>query len=239
MRRDDVAPVFKYKGYMMRSHSETRWASMMDFLGIRWQYEPRVFNTSLGGYLPDFYLPDMMAYAEVKGPAPTDDELTKGHDVQELTGLPVIFLHGKPALDGVHLINSFVMAYVGGKKISASMYELTCGIEKYKGGNYCMAFSATGRIQSPSEVVHVPEYIEEYLLSFMSRREEEQHKAGVNAKLNREVGILCGPMTFLQYMIFGCLRWVEGKINKDLQEIVSQKRGHHADLRDTSKGMKQ
>ena len=56
----------KYKGYRFRSRLEARWAVFFDEVGIKWEYEPEGFQTSIGNYLPDFFLIDLNMYAEVK-----------------------------------------------------------------------------------------------------------------------------------------------------------------------------
>lgn len=58
-----------YRGYLMRSRLESRWAVFFDTLGIKWEYEFEGFDLSDGyGYLPDFYLPtfDNGCWCEVK-----------------------------------------------------------------------------------------------------------------------------------------------------------------------------
>lgn len=56
-----------YNGYRFRSRLEARWAVFFDAVGITYQYETEGFELSDGTrYLPDFYLPDMNAYVEVK-----------------------------------------------------------------------------------------------------------------------------------------------------------------------------
>ena len=57
-----------YKGYRFRSRLEARWAVFFDSAGIKWQYEHEGFQLSSGErYLPDFYLPELDVFAEVKG----------------------------------------------------------------------------------------------------------------------------------------------------------------------------
>lgn len=57
-----------YSGVTMRSKLEARWAIIFDLLGINWDYEPCHYEVGPGlGYLPDFYLPDLQIWAEVKG----------------------------------------------------------------------------------------------------------------------------------------------------------------------------
>lgn len=63
-----------YAGCRFRSRLEARWAVFFDTLGIRWEYEPQGFaatyRLSLGAgtfpYLPDFWLPSLGIWAEVK-----------------------------------------------------------------------------------------------------------------------------------------------------------------------------
>lgn len=65
-----------YAGCRFRSRLEARWAVFFDELGIEWEYEPQGYVISEGygnpddktfPYLPDFYLRDYGAWAEVKG----------------------------------------------------------------------------------------------------------------------------------------------------------------------------
>lgn len=56
----------RYKGYRFRSRLEARWAVFFDALSLKWEYEPEGFETRAGWYLPDFYLPEMDIWAEVK-----------------------------------------------------------------------------------------------------------------------------------------------------------------------------
>ena len=57
-----------YNGHRFRSRLEAKWAVFFDAAGIRYQYEPEGFVLSNGTYyLPDFYLPDLKLWVEVKG----------------------------------------------------------------------------------------------------------------------------------------------------------------------------
>lgn len=61
----------EYKGHRFRSRLEARWAVFFDALRIEWQYEPEGFEVPFEGetirYLPDFYLPKLGLWVEVKG----------------------------------------------------------------------------------------------------------------------------------------------------------------------------
>lgn len=65
----------RYKGYRFRSRLEARWAVFLDFLKIRWEYEAEGFELPSGPYLPDFWLPDLECWLEVKPQIHTGPEL--------------------------------------------------------------------------------------------------------------------------------------------------------------------
>lgn len=58
-----------YKGCRFRSRLEARWAVFFDALDIEWQYEPQgyLLGKDRTPYLPDFWLPKMHTWVEVKG----------------------------------------------------------------------------------------------------------------------------------------------------------------------------
>ena len=58
-----------YAGVRFRSTLEADWAATLDSLGIVWQYEPEGIQLPSGAlYRPDFYLPRLSTWLEVKGP---------------------------------------------------------------------------------------------------------------------------------------------------------------------------
>lgn len=66
-----------YNGYRFRSRLEARWAVFFDALGIKYQYEPQGFDMDGVRYLPDFWLPDMGYWVEIKGVTAGPDERAK------------------------------------------------------------------------------------------------------------------------------------------------------------------
>jgi hypothetical protein len=86
----------RYAGHRFRSRLEARWAVFFDALGIAWEYEPQGYMiTSPDGqqtraYLPDFRLPGLDVWAEVKGdPAGVDWALWGcAVDAASMSGLP-------------------------------------------------------------------------------------------------------------------------------------------------------
>lgn len=68
-----------YNGWHFRSRTEARWAVFMDTLGVEYVYEPEAFelatieetragpaSTETVRYLPDFWLPGLDSYLEIK-----------------------------------------------------------------------------------------------------------------------------------------------------------------------------
>ena len=62
----------RYMGELYRSRSEAKWAMVLTELDIPFYYEPAMVKLHTGWYLPDFYLPGLNAYLEVK-PCDLDD----------------------------------------------------------------------------------------------------------------------------------------------------------------------
>jgi hypothetical protein len=57
-----------YGGVVFRSKLEARWAMFLDSFAIVWEYEPRFVELPSGvNYLPDFRLPEIDTWLEVKG----------------------------------------------------------------------------------------------------------------------------------------------------------------------------
>lgn len=56
-----------YRNFHFRSKTEAQWAIFFDLMQIKWEYEPENMKLSNGEcYLPDFYLPDIDTYVEIK-----------------------------------------------------------------------------------------------------------------------------------------------------------------------------
>lgn len=67
----------RYKGYRFRSRLEARWAVFFDILDISWEYEKEGFDLDGVWYLPDFWLPELKCWVEIKGQEPTLEENEK------------------------------------------------------------------------------------------------------------------------------------------------------------------
>lgn len=87
----------KHNGYYFRSRLEARWAIFMDALGVKYQYEPEAFDLDDNlYYLPDFYLPELDVYIEIKPVCPTKEEEIKASRLATFTGKYVYIFWGQP-----------------------------------------------------------------------------------------------------------------------------------------------
>lgn len=60
-----------YGGVRFRSQLESCWAKFFDHFNIRWLYEPAKFRFGHhGSYIPDFHLPDLKTWIEIKPDIP-------------------------------------------------------------------------------------------------------------------------------------------------------------------------
>lgn len=86
-----------YKGVTFRSRLEARWAVFFDALEIEWEYEKEGFALDDGtNYLPDFWLPQVRKWAEVKGQDFTPEEVRKCELLSAGTGHNCLMLNGAP-----------------------------------------------------------------------------------------------------------------------------------------------
>lgn len=85
----------KYKGYLFRSRLEARWAVFFDALGIKWEYEKEGYDLDGIYYLPDFWLPELKCFIEIKGEKPSEDETNKARRLSETFGFPVYIFFGE------------------------------------------------------------------------------------------------------------------------------------------------
>lgn len=85
-----------YRGYKFRSRLEARWAIFFDHMDIRFQYEPEGFKLASGWYLPDFWLPQVRMWAEVKRGVFSEREARLTFELSESTGFPCLLLEGEP-----------------------------------------------------------------------------------------------------------------------------------------------
>lgn len=98
----------RYRGINFRSRQEARWAVLLDGLCIDWQYEPEGFQLASGWYLPDFWLPRLQCFAEVKGVAEQWSDLA----LKKLRDLAVVSNKSVLLFDELVVCDQHVRAYV-------------------------------------------------------------------------------------------------------------------------------
>lgn len=81
----------EYAGVTFRSRLEARWAALFDHYELLWVYEPDAFNTPGGRYLPDFLLPELGAFVEIK-PEPLAFNAAAVESVVRQTGKEFLIL---------------------------------------------------------------------------------------------------------------------------------------------------
>lgn len=115
-----------YNGYRFRSRLEARWAVFFDAAGIEYQYEPEGFV--LDGdlwYLPDFYLPELNVWCEVKGAFISEIEKEKIEKFRAENNL--LMLREIPDVDSEWFITSKTMGeYLGNGCIGWDNYYQFC-----------------------------------------------------------------------------------------------------------------
>lgn len=87
----------EYRKHYFRSRLEARYAVFWDSLGEKWVYEKEGFDLDGGDkYLPDFWLPRLETWVEIKGVEPDKTEIRKCRKLQFHTEKDVAIFHGLP-----------------------------------------------------------------------------------------------------------------------------------------------
>lgn len=101
----------QYKGYRFRSRLEARWAVFFDSLGLKWEYEKEGFEFDGTRYLPDFWLPSLKLWVEIKGEVnwikndngwTYSSELDKCEKFKDAQEWPVACVIGTPGEERIH-----------------------------------------------------------------------------------------------------------------------------------------
>jgi hypothetical protein len=123
----DIIPIeTRYAGHRFRSRLEARWAVFFDALGVTWEYEPQgyLIGEERRPYLPDFWLPDLRTWVEVKG-RPEDLDLQLLHAAVLPGGLPpalgLLLLGPVPDVPDGHLTAHWMLC---------DPYRVFCGHEE-------------------------------------------------------------------------------------------------------------
>lgn len=122
----------RYSGCHFRSRLEARYAVLFDSLNIKWEYEPEGYNLDGIWYLPDFWLPEMQYWVEIKGEKPTQEEIRKAELLALYTGYNACIFSGNismPDSDTTHEITLYhppnvnVYTYLGEQQERTQQYR--------------------------------------------------------------------------------------------------------------------
>ena len=80
MSNDIKAIETEYDGHRFRSRLEARWAVFFNAVGLTYEYEIEGFEMDGTRYLPDFYIPSLNRWFEIKGKPLSLDEIKKCED---------------------------------------------------------------------------------------------------------------------------------------------------------------
>lgn len=83
-----------YAGCRFRSRLEARWAVFMDRLRVEWMYEPQGYLIDGKPYLPDFYLPKLDTFLEIKGKKPKATEEQDCYGLAKQLNCRVVIAYG-------------------------------------------------------------------------------------------------------------------------------------------------
>ena len=85
----------EHSGYFFRSRLEARWSIFFEEAGIKYRYEPEGVNLDGMRYLPDFFLPELNFWVEVKPDKPTEQERDKAIRLCVASRQNVVILAGE------------------------------------------------------------------------------------------------------------------------------------------------
>lgn len=101
----------RYNGRRFRSRAEARHAVFFDNMGIAYEYEKEGFVINSKPYLPDFYLPELDLWYEVKGAPPTEEEIILARDfaVENETSIGLAYgeVWQSSSLSGIYRFDNF------------------------------------------------------------------------------------------------------------------------------------
>jgi hypothetical protein len=86
----------RFDGRKFRSRTEARWAVFWNALALEYDYEKEGFDLSGSWYLPDFFLPSLDLWVEIKGEDPSAAEIDLAKRLSKASGKTVLIAVGAP-----------------------------------------------------------------------------------------------------------------------------------------------
>lgn len=132
-----------FNGIKYRSRLEARWAMAFYLMGVDFLYEYEGFNIDdHTWYLPDFYLPAIGIWVEVKGAKPTIEEINKCHSIADFRKEPFVIVYGS-------MVDCEYTGYPDGNKMAvyghASNLSITGECNKIKPFDSCFFYGSVYR----------------------------------------------------------------------------------------------
>lgn len=179
--------IYHHNGYRLRSYTELMWARLLDAAEIFYLYEPDLVRVDEGYYLPDFWLPHVGAYLEVKGKEPTAEEIQKADAVMARTGREVFFLVGRPQSDANGLFNcGLLVRGASGWNSNISPSELQRLVRDHVCASIATRMSLAVLEDDMDYVRHVGEVMEEMFLIRADRPDMERALREIHAEANAQ-----------------------------------------------------
>jgi hypothetical protein len=159
----------------------------MDAVDIFYLYEPHLQRVEGGSYLPDFYLPNVGIYIEVKGKDPSQEEIRKADDVMHRTGTPVVFLIGRPESDANGLTNCAMLSKgAAGWTSNICPHDLDQIYKEHAGIGAWLKLLVSVRQDDSDYVRQISDIVEEYLMDLMGRPVMETHLRMTHMRVNEQ-----------------------------------------------------
>ncbi|AGA72630.1 hypothetical protein LU683_30435 [Pseudomonas asiatica] len=179
--------IYHHNGYRLRSYTELLWARVLEAAEIFYLYEPDLVRVDEGYYLPDFWLPNVGIYLEVKGKNPTEEEIQKADAVMERTGREVMFLVGRPQSDREGLMNcGMLVRGSGGWTNGICPYDLHCLVRDHVDYVMWLRISRAAKGDIMDNVRPIGDILEELFLGMADRSDMEQCLRETHAPVNAE-----------------------------------------------------
>lgn len=178
--------VYHHQGYRLRSYTELLWARVLEAADIFYLYEPDLVRVDDGYYLPDFWLPNVGIYIEVKGKRPTEEEIHKADAVMTRTGREVVFLYGKPESDKSGLFNCGMQVRgTGGWTDAISPFDLHDLVREMLGTAAWARIHSAVQQDDMDWVRPIGHILEEFFLTKADRPDMEKVLRETHAETNR------------------------------------------------------
>jgi hypothetical protein len=128
----------KWNGITFRSRLEARWAMFMSHLGVPYLYEHEGYELDSGRYLPDFWLPEIGAFLEIKPRQPSTQEQISCLELADMTKRRVVLFFGAPGhwLGGGYAASDSGILYRPGYESDDRHYFCVCPICEAVGIEY-------------------------------------------------------------------------------------------------------